>query len=96
MHHHNMTAELLYSTRTLVVNFWHSMYFISGRPPEFHSATMALGVTLFASICVLPHQLYSKRSTRCALVKTKNRSLLRHRGFDTQSSIHTEDVTFTT
>ena len=43
---------------------------------------MALVATLF--------RLDSKRSTRCALFKTKNRSLLRHRGFNI------EYVTFTT
>ena len=54
MHTNNITAELLYSTRTLV---WRSAYFISGRPLEFHSATMALcgHCVCFDTICVLPH-----------------------------------------
>ena len=34
------------------------------------------------ALCVLPHHLDSTCSTRCALVKNKNRSLLRPRGFN--------------
>ena len=80
--HNNITAEVLYSTRTLVVNVSQLLAlhvgFISGQLPRW-----LFVATLFASIraiCVLPHQLDGKRSPRCALVKTKNRSLLRHRG----------------
>ena len=43
---------------------------------------MAIPFASIRAICVLPHQLDSKHSTRCALVKTKNRSHLRHRGFN--------------
>ena len=93
MHHNYITAEVLYSTRTLVVNVSQllALKVFHFRP----DARIPLGHDgpLFASIraiCVLPHQLDGKRSTWCALVKTKNRSLLQHRWFNI------EYVTFTT
>ena len=75
MHHNNITAEVLYSTRILSCSQRKSTF---GAPRISYQAG------------VWPHQLDGKRSTRCALVKTKNRSLLRHRGFNI------EDATFTT
>ena len=90
----NITAEILYSTRTPEANVskllaLHVQPCIShqaGRTANSTRPRWPLVATLFASIraiCVLPHQLDSKRSTRCSLVKTKNRSLRRHRGFNT-------------
>ena len=88
------------SIQRLQVKFWRFTYFISGRPREFHSATVALTASIHA-ICVLPHQLASRQQVYTmhsiqpaqhlhSRVKTKNHSLLRHRG------LKTEDLTFTT
>ena len=90
MHNNNITANVLYSRRTLVVNVSQllALKVFHIRPaahPNNARSRWLFVATLFASIraiCVLPHQLDGKRFTWGALVKTKNRSLLQHRGFN--------------
>ena len=96
MHRNNITAEVLYSTRTLVANVSKllALHVFHIRPaariPLGHDGSLwprcLLRYVLFA-FCpmVLPHQLDGKRPTPCALVKTKNHSLLRHRGFNIEN-----------
>ena len=87
MHHNNITAEVLYSTRTLVVNVSQLLAL-----KVFHirpAARMPLGHDgslwpLCFDSCYLRfaasarwQALYMMR-----IVKTKNRSLLQHRGFN--------------
>ena len=91
MNHNNITAEVLYSSRTLVVNVSqlltlhvfhirpvvyrldviHILLRPAARIPLGHDGPFVAILLATRAIWVLPHQLDSKRSTRCALVKTK-------------------------
>ena len=62
MQHNNITADVLYSARILVLNLGHG-----GGPVCFD--------IIPAISCVLPYWLGSKRSTRCASPKRHSTSI---------------------